>query len=98
MSKVITKTTSMNVRLDEETRRALQEFADKVGIPATTLAAAQIKQMLRNGEARFTTTLEPTPYLEDVMRKADHDIKTGKNVSKAYESIDDFFGDLDKNV
>ncbi|HSX28795.1 MAG TPA: hypothetical protein VLF60_05095 [Candidatus Saccharimonadales bacterium] len=98
MSKATTKTTSMSIRLDEATRRELQAFADKIGIPATTLAAAQIKQMLRNGEVRLTTALEPTPYLEDIMRKADGDIKAGKNISKAYSNTDDFFSDLDKNA
>lgn len=98
MSKATTKTTSINIRLDEETRRKLQTFADKLGIPATTLAAANIKQMLRTGEVRLTTTLEPTPYLEKIMRQVDADIKTGKNISKAYDSVDDFFSDLDKNT
>ena len=98
MSKTATKTTNMNIRLDEETRRKLQIFADTLGIPATTLAAANIKQMLRAGEVRLTTTLEPTHYLEQVMRQANADIKTGKNISKAYDNVDDFFGDLDKNA
>jgi len=86
----------MNIRLDEDTRRRLQTFADKLGIPATTLAAANIKQMLRAGEVRFTTALEPTPYLEKIMREADADIKAGRNLSKAYDNVDDFFSDLDK--
>jgi antitoxin component of RelBE/YafQ-DinJ toxin-antitoxin module len=97
MGKTTTKTTSMNIRLDADTRRKLQAFADKLGIPATTLAAANIKQMLRAGEVRLTTTLEPTPYLEKIMHEVDTDIKTGKNISKAYDNVDDFFGDLDKN-
>jgi len=88
----------MNIRLDEETRYKLQIFADKLGIPATTLAAANIKQMLRAGEVRLTTTLEPTPHLEKIMRQADVDIKAGKNISKAYDNADDFFSDLDKNI
>lgn len=98
MSKITTKSTSMNIRLDEETRIKLQAFADQLGIPATTLAAANIKQMLRSGEVRLTTTLEPTPYLEKIMREADADIKSGRNISKAYDNIDDFFSALDKNA
>ncbi len=98
MSKTTTKSTSMNIRLDEDTRHKLQVFADKLGIPATTLAAANIKQMLRSGEVRLTTTLEPTPYLEKVMLQANADIRSGKDISRAYDSVDDFFSDLDRKT
>ena len=86
----------MNIRLDQDTRRKFQAFADSLGIPATTLAAANIKQMLRAGEVRLTTTLEPTPYLEKIMRETDADIRAGKNISKAYDNADDFFADIEK--
>ena len=97
MSKTTTKTTSMNDRLDTATRQQLQALADDLGIPATSLVVANIKQMLRSGEVRLTATLEPTPYLEDIMRQADKDIATGKNLSKVYNNVDDFFADLDKD-
>jgi phage-related tail protein len=32
------------------------------------------------------------------MRKADADIKAGKKISKAYDNVDEFFSDLEKNV
>jgi antitoxin component of RelBE/YafQ-DinJ toxin-antitoxin module len=96
MSKTTTRTTSMNIRLDEDTRRELQEFADRIGIPATTLAAANIKQMLRSGEVRLTTTLDPTPYLEKLMRETDKDIKAGKNLSPVFDSVNAMFDDLEK--
>jgi len=88
----------MNIRFDEDTRRELQIFADGLGIPATTLVSASIKQMLRVGEVRFTANLEPTPYLENIMREVDADIAVEKNLSPAFTSADDFFGDLDKNA
>lgn len=96
MTKTISKTTSMNVRLDLDTRQQLQRMADELGIPATSLVVANVKQMLRNGEVRLTTAFEPTPYLEDVMHQADKDIATGSNLSEVYESADSFFEDLDK--
>lgn len=74
MSKTTTKTTSMNVRLDVSTRQQLQALANDLGIPATSMVVANIKQMLRSGEVRLTTTLEPTPYLEDIMRQADNNL------------------------
>jgi|GEM_PF-759434 hypothetical protein len=78
MTKVATKTTTMNLRLDVETRQQLQSYADNLGIPATTLVVANIKQLLKSDEVRFTRTLEPTPYLVKIMEQTEADIKAGK--------------------
>src|SRR6266536_355657 len=98
MTRITTKSTSMNIRLDEKTRRELQVFADKVGIPATTLAAATIKQMLRTGEVRLTTTLEPTPYLRKIINEAEADYAAGRNISPTFDSVDDMFDYLEKTA
>jgi DNA-damage-inducible protein J len=94
MSKTTIKTTSMNVRLDVGTRQQLQALADDLGIPATSLVVANIKQMLRSGEVRLTTTLEPTPYLEEIMRRTDKDIADGKNLSGPFDTVEAMLADL----
>jgi hypothetical protein len=96
MSKVINKTTSMNIRLDVETRQKLQQFADHLGIPATTLAAANIKQMLRTGEVRLSPSLEPTPYLRKLIKVAESDYKAGKDITTIGNAteLDAFFDSL----
>lgn len=78
MSKAIT----MNLRLDEETRQALKEFAAQIGIPATSLVNASIKQMLRTREVTFNTTPEPTPYLQKIIKEAEIDYTAGKNITR----------------
>lgn len=88
----------MNIRIDEETRRELKDFAAQVGIPATSLVNASIRQMLRSRAVTFSTALEPTPYLEKILREADKDIKVGKNLSPVFDSVDDMFDDLEKTV
>lgn len=96
MSKVINKSTSINIRLDTETRRQLQEFADQLGIPATALAVANIKQMLRSGEVRFAPSLEPTPYLKKLITQAEHDLETDTGITtlRSKADIDEFFSSL----
>lgn len=96
MTKTTTRSTSINVRLDPETRRALQDFADRVGIPATTLVAADIKEMLRRGTVRLEPALEPTPHLEKILHDTEADIKAGRNLSPAFDSVDELFAYLDK--
>jgi len=71
----------MNIRMDEDTRKNLKEFAGQVGIPATTLVNAGIKQMLRNRGVTFTTGLEPTPYLEKLIKEAEADYNAGRNIT-----------------
>lgn len=96
MSKSVTKTTSMNIRLDNETRRKLQLFADQMGVPATTLAAANIKQMLRSGEVRLTAELTPTPHLKKLIREAEADYAANKNIITISDEVElkSFFDSL----
>jgi antitoxin component of RelBE/YafQ-DinJ toxin-antitoxin module len=94
----MSKTITMNIRIDEETRRGLKDFAAEVGIPATSLVNASIRQMLRSRAVTFSTALEPTPYLEKILREADMDIKTGKNLSPVFDSVDDMFDHLRKTA
>lgn len=74
-------TTTLNVKIDVETKRMLKQFADELGVPVSSLVNGTIKQMLRDRKVTFSTALEPTPYLEKIMREADEDLKTGKNIT-----------------
>ena len=80
----MSKTITMNIRMDEDTRRKLKEFSGQVGIPATSLVNASIKQMLRNQRVVLSTGLEPTPYLEKIIKEAEADYKVGKNVTTTH--------------
>ena len=80
MTKITTKTTSMNIRLDVDTRQKLQAFADELGIPASSLVTANIRAMLRKGEI-LLSTLEPTPYLEKAVKEAEADYDAGENIT-----------------
>lgn len=78
----MSKTTNMNIRIDEQTRKELKDFAAQIGIPASSLVNASIRQMLRTGEVYFTTTLEPTPYLQKIIKEAEADYAAGRNITR----------------
>jgi antitoxin component of RelBE/YafQ-DinJ toxin-antitoxin module len=78
----MSKSTTMNIRMDEETRQDLKDFAARLGIPASSLVNASIRQMLRAQEVTFTTVLEPTPYLQRIIKEAEADYKAGKNITR----------------
>jgi antitoxin component of RelBE/YafQ-DinJ toxin-antitoxin module len=81
-------TAILNIKTDPDTKDQLKAFAAQVGLPVSALMNAQIKQMLRNGKVEFSTTLEPSPYLEGIIKEAEADYETGKNVV-ATESDED---------
>ncbi len=72
-------TAILNIKTDPDTKDQLKAFAAQVGLPVSALMNAQIKQMLRNGKVEFSTTLEPTPYLERIIKEAEADYKADKN-------------------
>jgi antitoxin component of RelBE/YafQ-DinJ toxin-antitoxin module len=87
---------ALTIRTDTKTKKTIADFAASVGLSTSAFATAILLQAVREQRVLLTPTLEPTPYLEKVMREADSDIKANKNISKAYDNIDDFFSDLDK--
>ncbi len=77
----MSKTITMNIRMDEQTRKQLQAFAAQLGMPATSLVNANIKEMLRTKRVSFgSEPLEPTPYLQKIIDEAEADYEAGKNI------------------
>lgn len=91
----MSKNTAMNIRMDESTRRELNNFASELGVPANSLVNATIKQMLRTRSVTFST-LEPTPYLEKIIKEAEADYKAGKNISGPFETAEELIAELEK--
>lgn len=83
--------TILNIKTDPQTKQQIQEFAAELGVPVSVIMNAQIKQMLRDRKILLSTELEPTPYLEKIMRQVDADLVTDKNMTPAMnvkEAID----------
>lgn len=92
----MSKTITMNIRMDEATRQDLKKFATHIGIPATSLVNASIRQMLRTGAVTFNSSLVPTPYLENIITEAEADYKTGRNIHGPFNSAEAMISDLEK--
>jgi len=75
-------TTVLNIRTDEATKKEIADFAASVGLSVSAFATVTLKQAVREGRVVLTPTLEPTPYLEKVMTRAQADYKAGHNVTK----------------
>lgn len=91
-------TALLSIRTDEQTKKEISDFAKSVGLSVSAFATVVLKQAVRSRRVVLESPLEPTPYLEKIMREADKDIKTGKNLSPIFNSVDEMFEHLEKNA
>jgi antitoxin component of RelBE/YafQ-DinJ toxin-antitoxin module len=80
----MSNTAAFTIRTDPKTKQAIADFASSVGMSTSAFATAILLQTVRDGRVVLTPALEPTPYLEKIMRKADADIKAGRNMSPPF--------------
>ena len=59
------KTTSINVKVSAELKQEAQQLADELGIPLTTVIAAQLKDFVKSR----SVTLSVLPRLDPVIEK-----------------------------
>jgi antitoxin component of RelBE/YafQ-DinJ toxin-antitoxin module len=81
--------TSLTIRTDQQTKQEIADFAASLGLSTSVFVTAVLRQTVHDGRVVLTPTLEPTPYLEKLMREADADIEAGKNLSKSFDNADD---------
>lgn len=74
-------TVLLSIKTDAKTKRELKAFAAELGLTSTAFVNAVVRQALRDRRVVLTTELEPTPYLEALIREAEADYKTGRNLT-----------------
>jgi antitoxin component of RelBE/YafQ-DinJ toxin-antitoxin module len=83
--------TVLTIRTDSETKKAIADFAASLGLSTSAFITAVTLQAMRERRVVLTpSTLEPTPYLEDIMRKADADFAAGRNITTFKTKKDTF--------
>ena len=89
------KTSTINIRVDEDTHRELRRLAKDIGLPASSLVSASIRQMLRSREVSFSASLRPTPYLQRIIKEAEADWRSRRrNVEGPFDSADEMIAAL----
>jgi addiction module RelB/DinJ family antitoxin len=71
----------LSIKTDEQTKQDLKAFATELGISSTAVVNMVLKQVLRDRRIVLSTDLEPTPYLENIMREANDDYKNDRNIT-----------------
>lgn len=70
---------ALTIRTDPKTKKVIADFAASVGLSTSAFATAILLQAVREQRVLLTPTLEPTPYLKEVMRKAKADRTANRN-------------------
>lgn len=71
----------LSIKTDPKTKRELQAFAAELGVSSTAFVNMVVKQALRDRRVVLDTGLEPTPYLERLVREAEADYAADRNVT-----------------
>lgn len=93
---IIMSNTLLSIRTDDKTKREITEFANSVGLSVSAFVTVVLKQAVKEGRVVLTPALEPTPYLEKLMREASADRKAGRNYATINNQaeLDEFFKSL----
>lgn len=81
--------TILNIKVDKEIKDKAFEVAHDMGIPLSTLTNAFLKKLIKERSMTFTAPLRPSKELEKILRKADKDIKMGKNLSPVFTGAEE---------
>lgn len=76
--------TTLTIRTDSATKQAITEFAASLGLSTSAFITVATLQAIREGQLTLTPTLEPTQYLEKIMREAEEDIKHNRNITRTH--------------
>ena len=86
----------INIKADREVKLEAQRLAKELGLSLSAVVSASLKQFIRNREIHLDAGLEPSPYLQKVLRKADKDIRAGKNFSGPFRSAKELLRHFDR--
>ncbi len=88
--------TTLNIKTEKTLKAKVQKIAEELGVPLSTIVNAFLKQFARDREIAFSATLKPSPVLGRILEEIEEDTKKGKNISRPFNSVDEFINELEK--
>ncbi|MFA5349524.1 MAG: type II toxin-antitoxin system RelB/DinJ family antitoxin [Candidatus Paceibacterota bacterium] len=87
--------TVINIKTDQEIKINAQKIARELGIALSDVINASLRNFIRTREVYFSAIPRMTPEFEILIGRVEEDIKTGKNLSPAFSSMDEINKYLD---
>ncbi len=91
-------TTVLNVKIDKELKRQAQETAKALGLSVSTIVSAMLKDIVARRSITITDQPRLRPEVEAELLKISAEAKKGINVSPTFESVEESFAWLDKEL
>ncbi|MGI8635487.1 MAG: hypothetical protein ACR2KZ_08800 [Segetibacter sp.] len=90
--------TVLNVKLDPTLKRQAQAAAKALGLPISTVVAAGLREFVRTRSITISDPPQLKPEVEAELLQISADAEEGKNISPAFDSLEESFAWLDKEV
>jgi antitoxin component of RelBE/YafQ-DinJ toxin-antitoxin module len=74
----------INIKVNKALKREAQDLADEIGVPLTTIIAANLKEFVRSRSLTVSAFPRLRPEIEQELSEAIADFKKGKNISKVF--------------
>lgn len=92
---IMRNTTVLNVKIDKELKEQAQEVARAVGLPISTVVAANLKEFVRTIIITFSDTPKLKTKVEKELLELSKAAKKGNNISPGFDNLKDSFDWLD---
>lgn len=83
--------TNVNIRMDESTKKAFDKFCSEIGLSVSSAFNIFAKTVVREQRIPFELSID-VPNVET--RKAIDNVRNGRNLSRAFNSVDELMEEL----
>lgn len=87
--------TVIHIKADKEVKENAQKAAKDLGLTLSDVINASLRNFIRTREVIFSDIPRMTPELEKRLDKVEEDIKLGRNLSPAFDNMDEAIAWLD---
>lgn len=81
--------TVINIKTDKKVKDEAKKIVEEMGLSLSAVINAQLKQLVREQEMRFSLAPKMTSHLEEIAREARGDYQKKINISPAFQSATD---------
>ncbi|MDE1975218.1 MAG: type II toxin-antitoxin system RelB/DinJ family antitoxin [Patescibacteria group bacterium] len=86
--------TIINVKTEKDLKEQAVSTARDMGIPLSTAINVFLRQFVADRRIVLDAPLKPSKRLEKMLRQAERDLKTGRNLSPIFHSVKELMADL----
>ena len=88
-------TTVIHIKTDKEVKENAQVIAKRLGLSLSAVINASLRNFIKTREVVFSDEPQMTPKLEKLLDKVEKDIKHNRNLSPAFDNMEEMDKYLD---